>query len=575
MTSPAPAPGSSDAASPPLPLPLPVVVAGNGPVGQTVALLLARHGIPVVLLDGRPGRDAEGSKAICQQRDVLDVWASAGVPQVAEEGLTWTRARTFYRTHELFSVELPDPGASPLPPFVNISQTCTEQLLDARIAREPLVDVRWGHTVEDRQDHPDRVTVRCSTPRGVVDVEGSYLVACGGARGSTLRHALEVTFPGRTFEDAFLICDIRADLPGWETERRFYFDPEWNPGRQVLIHPCPGSVFRIDWQVDPTFELEAARRDGSLDARVRQVVGPGVDYEVVWSSVYRFHARLASRFRSGRALLAGDMAHLVSPFGARGLNSGVGDADNLAWKLAAVLRGWADDSLLDTYEVERMAAARENLEVTTATMDFLVPHTDEARHARHTLLTAAVTDEGARARVDSGRLAEPFWYVDSPLTTPDPERPWPGRPPRGAAPAPVPGIVLPDARLEVEDAAGTGLDAAPTTRHGLRMRDVVRGRVSLLVDSAGAAEEAARVLERVLPAGVPRAAVDLTTLPGARPVMDGLDWQVGDWWLVRPDAHTAARLPGGAGAEQAVARVLGRTEADALDARLPGTRVRG
>ena len=191
-------------------------------------------------------------------------------------------------------------------------------------------------------------------------------------------------------------------------------------------------------------------------------------------------------------------------------------------------------------------------------MDFLVPHTAAAARARHTLLTAALTDEKAREQVDSGRLAEPFWYVDSPLTTPDPSRSWPGRPPRGMPPAPVPGVVLPDAVLGVEDAAVVGVDVAPTTRHGLRVRDLVRGRVSLLVDSAEAADAARAVLDEALPEGAPRGVVDLSVLPGAGAVMEGLDWQPGDWWLVRPDAHIAARLPGGDGAAEAVARVLGR-----------------
>lgn len=535
-----------------------VLVLGNGPVGQTAALLLARWGIPVTVLDARAERDPIGSKAICQQRDVLEVWEAVGVGrQVAAEGVTWDTARTFYREKELFAQPFRDRGQSPFPPFVNISQTRTEELLDEQIAREPLIDVRWGHTVEDRRDHGDHVIIECLTPRGPVELTGSYVVGCGGARASALRTVLGVSFGGRTFDEAFLICDIKADLPGWETERRFYFDPVWNPGRQVLIHPCPGSVYRIDWQVDPTFDLERARRDGSLDQRIQQVLGPDVPYEVVWSSVYRFHARLASRFRVGRALLAGDVAHLVSPFGARGLNSGVGDVDNLAWKLAAVLHGWADEALLDTYEVERMAAARENLEVTTATMDFLVPRTPAAAEQRHEILTAAVTDAAARARVDSGRLAEPFWYVDSPLTTPDPVRPWPGRPPRGQAPAPVPGVVLPDSGLGVDESAAAALGASPTTRHGPRMRDLVRGRLSLLVDSAGAAAEARRAMDAALPEAAPRAVVDLSALPGAGPVLDGLAWEPGDWWLVRPDAHTAARLPGGKGVEAALARVLG------------------
>ncbi len=144
--------------------------------------------------------------------------------------------------------------------------------------------------------------------------------------------------------------------------------------------------------------------------------------------MYRFSSRVTDRMRAGRVLLAGDVAHLFSPFGARGLNSGVQDAENAAWKIAFVLRGWAPDALLDSYHAERHAAARENLEVTSATMRFLVPGTDAERRHRLATLDRATTDPAARAAVDSGRLAEPFWYTTSPLTTPDPRRPFGGRP---------------------------------------------------------------------------------------------------------------------------------------------------
>jgi 3-(3-hydroxy-phenyl)propionate hydroxylase len=413
-----------------------VAVIGNGPVGQTAALLLARWGIPVLLLDQRPARDSVGSKAICQQRDVLDIWASVGADRIAREGLTWTTARTFYRDHELFAWSFVDRGASPLPPSVNVSQARTEEILDECVAAQPLIDVRWGHEVVGITQDASGVTL---TVAGHPAVRASYAIACAGARGEALRELLGVTFDGQSFDDRFLICDIRAELPGWETERRFYFDPEWNRDRQVLIHPCPGSTYRIDWQVPDGFDLAAEEADGRLDARIRQLVGDR-PYEIRWRSVYRFHSRCVDRMRAGRVLLAGDCAHLVAPFGARGLNSGVADAENAAWKLAFVLNGWASESLVDSYHDERHAAALENLDVTSATMRFLVPGDEAEWHRRRALLDTAVTDPHARSEVDSGRFAEPFWYVDSP-PAPKPAPPtWtPPSRPRGRHSTTLPG----------------------------------------------------------------------------------------------------------------------------------------
>lgn len=501
----------------------PVAVIGNGPVGQTTALLLARWGVPVVLLDRRPGRDAVGSKAICQQRDVLDVWETVGAGRrVAREGVTWTTARTFYRDDELFAYDLPDHGRSCFPPFVNISQARTEEILDEHIAAEPLIDVRWDHDVTDISQDETGVRLRC---RGSGDdtIAASYAVACAGARGDDVRRLLGVSFEGHSFDDRFLICDIRTRLPGWSSERRFYFDPSWNPGRQVLIHPCPDSTFRIDWQVPADYDLEAEEADGSLDRRIRQIIGEA-DYEIVWKSVYRFHARVANRLRVGRVLLAGDCAHLVAPFGARGLNSGVADAENAAWKLAFVSRGWAGESLLESYHTERHAAALENLEVTSATMRFLVPRTEAELARRVGVLRRARTDTSAHAEVDSGRLSEPFWYVDSPLTTADPTRPFAGRPPRGRLPAPAPGVLVPDGPVRVNG-------------RQRRLRELAReGFLLLLAPDADSAAVASAVSGLSLPVRVhPFAQLDdtgaLAEAFGARP---------GEVWLIRPDAHVAA-----------------------------------
>ena len=510
----------------------PVIVIGNGPVGQTTALLLARWRIPSVILDARPERDAVGSKAICQQRDVLDIWEAVGAGrQIADEGVTWTTARTFYKEHELFCVEFQDRGRSAFPPWVNISQSRTEQILDERIAASPLIEVRWGHDVASVAQDGDRVTVTCRTQDDAVSVHGPYAVACGGARSDPLRAMLGLSFPGRTFGDYFLICDIRADLPGWERERRFYFDPEWNPGRQVLIHPCPGSTFRIDWQVPAEFDITEEERTGGLDRRIRQIIGER-DYEIVWKSVYRFHARHTDRLRVGPVLVAGDCAHLVSPFGARGLNSGVQDAENAAWKIAFVLRGWAGEELLESYHQERLAAALENIEVTSRTMDFLVPQTEEAWAHRREVLERAITDPEAREQVDSGRLAEPFWYVDSPLTTPNPSRPFPGRPPRGQTPPVVPGVLLPDVPIRVADAPAV-----------TRSRDIVRDGLLLLV-SDGVDADAVRVVlteATTAPARVLALEdIDVEHLLGA-----ALEVKPGEAWLIRPDGHVAAVIPAG------------------------------
>lgn len=513
----------------------PVLVVGAGPVGLVTALLLARHGVPCVVLEAAARRDPSGSRAICFQRDVLDVLDRVGCAEaMIARGVTWTTGRTYHRGDELFAVTFPDAERSAVPPWINISQAEVEARLRELAAAEPLVEVRYGHRVTGVSQDGDGVEARSGGAAGET-VRGTHLVGADGGH-SAVRELLGIGFPGRTFTDRFLICDIRADLP-FPSERRFFFDPEWNPGRQVLVHQCPDRTWRIDWQVPADHDLDAERRSGALDARIRRITG-GVPYEIVWATVYRFHERVAAAFASGRAFLAGDAAHVYAPFGARGLNSGVQDAENLAWKLAFVRHGWAPPALLRSYDAERRAAAGENLRVTTRTMEFLVPRTPRQRARRLESLEAARTHPDPRAIIDSGRLAEPFWYLDSPLTTPaGPVEDFPRGP--GAVRPPLPGVLCPDGPCVV--------DGEPT-----RLRRLF-GRRFVVLTQGGRAER--------LPTDVPHQIHALESIDTDGVLRTALRAGPDTVHIVRPDGHLAAVLPAydPAAAVAALHRACGRS----------------
>ncbi len=377
-----------------------VVVAGAGPVGLTLALLLADRGVTVGILEARTMPQQEGSKALCMQRETLEIWDNVGIGDwAAERGTAWSVGRTYFQNTELFSIALPGSSGEHFPPFVNISQSEIENALTGRAAAHDNITIHYGQTVVTVEQDDTSVTLIGGGRR----ITGRYGVAADGAR-SRVRSLLGIDFPGHSHEDRFLIADIRAELP-FPAERRFWFDPPFNPGRSVLIHPQPDGIWRIDWQVPADFDLDLERESGRLEQRIRQIIG-AVDYEPVWLTVYRFHQRCAQTWQRERVFLAGDAAHLMSPFGARGLNSGVADAANLAWKLEHVLTGKAAEPLLASYAAERIAAAKENLAVTDETMRFMAPPPD-FRAQRDALLRASTTDRTARAAVNSGRLATP------------------------------------------------------------------------------------------------------------------------------------------------------------------------
>jgi 3-(3-hydroxy-phenyl)propionate hydroxylase len=512
-----------------------VAVVGAGPIGMTLAGRLAQHGVSVVLLEQQPGHSGEGSKALCMQRETLEIWARLGVGEtVAERGVQWDLGRTYFRDRELFSIRLPSSDADHFPPFVNINQTEVEELLLKRLRELPNVQVRLGHRLVGLRQHADGVRLSCQTADGTVELSAAYAVGTDGGH-SSVRQLLGMAFPGHSHDDLFLICDIRARLP-FPRERRFFFDPPWNPGRQVLVHPQPDDTWRIDWQVPSGTDVDVERASGALDRRIRQVVGPETEYELAWVTAYRFHQRLAAHFRIGRVLLAGDAAHLMSPFGARGLNSGAADAENLAWKLALVLDGRAPEALLDSYEAERRDAAVENLAITDASMRFMVPHGPLRRAARNAILRGSVRFDALRRRVNSGRLSQPHSYRSSPVVAPD----------HGDDRLPAHGAVAPDAPC-------TALGAEETAV--ARVRQLVGADfLALLVCRTGskaAAAMAIRATGLAWPAPCRIAVLGADTpLRGVTVLKDptgGLLHTYGAAgsraWLIRPDGHLAASVP--------------------------------
>jgi 2-polyprenyl-6-methoxyphenol hydroxylase-like FAD-dependent oxidoreductase len=512
-----------------------VVIAGGGPVGMLAALLLARWRVPTILLEARPARTTVGSRAICFQRDVLDILDRVGVADAAvAEGVTWQRGLTFHRDRVLFEITFPPVAAGARPPFINLSQRAMEDLLWGRVADAPLVDLRLAHRVVDLEQDDDGVTVTAETPDGDATVRGAWLLGCDGAH-SAVRRQLGLPLEGHSYAEQFLIADIRTDLP-FPAERRFYFDPPWNPGRQVLVHPQPHSVWRIDWQVPADFDLDRERASGALDDRIRRITGDA-PYEVVWVSAYRFHQRIVPSYRVGRVLLAGDAAHLFSPFGARGLNSGAQDAENAAWKVAFACHGWAGPGLLPSYDLERRAAGLENLRVTDATMRFLAPHDEAGWRRRRGLLARAPTDPAALAQVDSGTLAEPYWYLDSPLTTPGVVDDFPRD--AGVARPVVPGVLCPDAPCEVP--------GRPEVR---RLRQLFGSGFAVLAHAVdtGWEQGLAGVDAPVEVHRLDRIARD----PGA--LAATLDAPPDTLTVVRPDGHLAARTAPDAQALEAVLR---------------------
>ena len=509
----------------------PVVVVGAGPVGLSAAIDLAQQGLEVLLLDD-DDTVSIGSRGVCYAKRALEILDRLGCgDRLVNKGVSWDVGRTFLREGEVFSFNLRPEEHHHRPGMINLQQYYLEQFLLERTEQLPKLQKRFKNHVISVVPADEQVTVRVETPDGPYSLTTDWLVVADGAR-SPIRNMLGLDIEGKIFLDRFLIADVvmKADFPA---ERWFWFDPPFHPGQSVLLHKQSDNVWRIDfqlgWDTDPAEE----KKPEKVIARIQAMLGDAREFELEWVSIYTFQCRRMQRFNHGRVLFAGDAAHQVSPFGARGANSGIQDTDNLCWKLGLVMQGKAPAALLDTYTEERATAADENIMNSTRSTDFITPKSKASLSFRNAVLELASKHPFARSLVNSGRLSVPSWLAESSLNTPDTE---------AFAGQMIPGAPMADAPVVSSDGKAWLLQHT-----GGRFR-----ALHYVEDASQLSEEHIQALrslalqeisvDPLLIARQGHAATDIeTVLDRQGCVAQRYDLEPGTTYLIRPDQHVAAR----------------------------------
>ncbi|MFV8132599.1 FAD-dependent oxidoreductase [Streptomyces syringium] len=534
----------------------PVIIVGAGPVGLTLALALTRHEVPVVVLEEGPAGRAEGADpaGAADGADLDDGrLARTAVlrPDTARmlerlgcatgDGARWTGWRTVrrrtvvaqltFREREDFEHVKPpgrfgdfeeEPGE---PSPLHLPQYALVRGLRAALVREGGARIVGGARLDTLEQDATGVTAHTRGANGTT-WRGSYLVGCDGAR-SVVRKLLGVRFPGRTAVERYAVAALRAELP-WPGEAVLHRAPP-HGGGEVTARPLPDGVWRLDWLLPPGRDLVTP---DLLIARVRDSLytwcGEVPSYELLDTGVHAVHHRLARRWRTGRAFLAGDAAHLLGALGTQGLDEGLRDADNLAWKLGLAWHQGASEALLDSYQAERRGAIGARLRAA----DRVLPPVRGAggwRAVRRTVVPGAARGHDGLlgdGHLGRGPLGAPYVYTRTPLA--------PAAPPAGTVPV---GTAVGAPVVDIPVTAPDGSDA--------RLRDRLGGGLLVVLVAPGTG-----VWERRhwLGAGLmPRlaAAVCALPMPAELLVTEGYPGAAAHTvLLVRPDGHLVAALAG-------------------------------
>jgi 3-(3-hydroxy-phenyl)propionate hydroxylase len=507
----------------------PVVIVGAGPIGMTAALVLARYGIRSVLID-RKDTFNDGSRAICIARPSMHILERIGaVAPFVEKALGWRYGRSYYRGEQIFRLEMPHPESEKYLPMYNLQQQYIEKYLHDAVAACALIDMRWQSELSDITPGADGVSIGVGSPVGNYRLDADYVLAADGAR-SPVRSQLGLRLKGDNYEGRYVIADIRMDHD-FPTERRAFFEPSGNLGGTVLIHKQPEDIWRVDYQLREGESEQEALLEENIRTRVGAIlrdIGHVKPWELEWWSVYSANTLCLDDYRHGRVFFIGDAAHIVPIFGVRGLNNGLADAENLGWKLAAVLSGEADEALVDSYSPERRGATLDVFANATKSTRFMTPPTRGWRLAREAALSLSLRHEFPR-ELANPRQMQPYTYSESRLT------PYAGRDAAFTG-GPASGSVAPNARLAdgsfLLDRAGIGMTAilfcegAPTAER-TALLDQLRTIDKLLVALLIAHQDSAHG-----PNAIADENGEIARLFAAAP---------GTFYLLRPDLHIAGR----------------------------------